>query len=414
MSDSSTPDMSDLSEAERPKEPGELRSGERVFQKPVIHGDESAESRSASWLELFFDLFFVAAIARIAHHLAGHYSVEGLLTFLVVFAALWWVWMSDTYYSIRFETKGALQRIYVLALMFPVLAMAILGTAALTDQMIGFAVAFAVARIINGVMWARAAYYLPRTRPYIRWVLWTLVVALSVLSLVLVVPPGYVLAVLAAAVAISIAGMGFAAPAQRHLPSLPRDKLPERHGLFIIIILGETIVPLAVPPDEMGGLATAMTIGSGILIAIGFWWTYFDFIARRPPRKEVRWFTLWGYLHLPLAVALTLNGVGVAMIIDGQYAFAPEFLLWASGLSLIAIGSLEWPVEHGRLQPYPFPESLLMKLTLGAVLIGLAVFADPSEPLALSAVLSALFVCVVYSVWRFAVATPEQLENFEA
>ena len=404
----------ELTREEQVKEMAELPKGtERVFQKPVIHGDENAEARSASWLELFFDLFFVAAIARIAHHLAGHYSTEGLLTFLVVFAALWWVWMSDTYYNIRFETKGALQRIYVVALMFPVLGMAIFGTAMVTDQMLGFAAAFAVARLINGFMWARAAWHLPRARAMIKWILLTMVVSLSVLSLVLVVPPDWTLAVLATSVFISIAGAGLSTPAQLKLPSLPRDKLPERHGLFMIIILGETIVPLAVPPDEMTSTGLVLQIGAGILVAIGFWWTYFDFVARRPPRRALKWFMLWGYMHLPLAVALTLNGVGVAMIIDGA-DHAATMLLCAAGISLLAIAALEWPVEHGDYQPYPFPESALLKVGLGGALLGFAFIGEPSDNAAIVAVLVSLLVCVVYSTYRFATADAKALEHFEA
>ena len=404
----------DLSRDEQVKDVAELPKGaERAFQKPVIHGDESAEARSASWLELFFDLFFVAAIARIAHHLAGHYSVEGLLTFFVVFAALWWVWMSDTYYNIRFETKGALQRIYVAALMFPVLGMAIFGTASLTEQMLGFAAAFAVARLINGFMWGRAAWHLPRARAMIKWILLTMIVSLSVLSLVLFVPQRWILPVLAASVFISIAGAGLSTPAQLKLPALPRDKLPERHGLFMIIILGETIVPLAVPPEEMTGLGLVLQIGAGILVAIGFWWTYFDFVARRPPRRALKWFMLWGYMHLPLAIALTLNGVGVAMIIDGA-DHAATMLLCAAGVSLLAIAALEWPVEHGEHQPYPFPESALLKVGLGGTLLGLALLGEPSDNLAIVAVLASLLVCVVYSTYRFATAEAEALEEFEA
>ena len=404
----------DLSREEQVKDVAELSKGkERVFQKPVIHGDEGAEARSASWLELFFDLFFVAAIARIAHHLAYHFGTYELMKFLVVFAALWWVWMSDTYYNIRFETKGALQRIYVAALMFPVLAMAIFGTATLTDQMLGFAAAFAVARLINGFMWGRAAWHLPRARAMIKWILLTMIVSLSVLSLVLVVPQGWILPVLAASVFISIAGAGLSTPAQLKLPALPRDKLPERHGLFMIIILGETIVPLAVPPEDMTSTALVLQIGAGILMAIGFWWTYFDFVARRPPRRALKWFMLWGYMHLPLAVALTLNGVGVAMVIDGA-EHAATVLLCAAGVSLLAVAALEWPVEHGEAQPYPFPESALLKVGLGGGLLALAFLADPSSDLAIGAVLLSLLVCVVYSTYRFATADAEELEEFEA
>ena len=66
--------------------------------------------RHATWLELFFDLVFVASIGVITHHLAhahhGHIEIRQVLLFPVEFIPVWWIWASHTLYANRFDTDS--------------------------------------------------------------------------------------------------------------------------------------------------------------------------------------------------------------------------------------------------------------------------------------------------------------------
>ena len=80
-----------------------------------------AEGRHATWLELFFDLVFVAVIGVVTHDLAhthnGHIGLEQLLRFPLVFIPVWWIWMSHTLYANRFDKDNREHRIVSLIIM---------------------------------------------------------------------------------------------------------------------------------------------------------------------------------------------------------------------------------------------------------------------------------------------------------
>lgn len=80
--------------------------------------------RHAGWLELFYDLMFVAFVAQLAHPLASSPSIGAALTMLALFAPAWWLWVSSTLYTNLFGEGGPERRISVLGQMTVVLIMA--------------------------------------------------------------------------------------------------------------------------------------------------------------------------------------------------------------------------------------------------------------------------------------------------
>ncbi len=70
----------------------------RWWQTPQLHSDEEANrERKTGWLELFFDLVFVAVIAELSHTLADDISWGGLGQFVFLFIPAWWVWIGATF-----------------------------------------------------------------------------------------------------------------------------------------------------------------------------------------------------------------------------------------------------------------------------------------------------------------------------
>ena len=67
------------------------------WRPPRAHG-ETIPDRTVSFLELFYDLVYVAVIAQAAHHLAEHVSVRGFVEFAVVFALIWIAWVNGSVY----------------------------------------------------------------------------------------------------------------------------------------------------------------------------------------------------------------------------------------------------------------------------------------------------------------------------
>ncbi|MFB9995498.1 low temperature requirement protein A, partial [Deinococcus oregonensis] len=98
-------------------------------------------------------------------------------------------------------------------------------------------------------------------------------------------------------------------------------KLPERFGLFVIIVLGENLVGIVNGLADAGSVdvVTLTRFVLGFLLGFGLWWIYFDYIGRLEPDSHNRWkFITWSYLHLPLVIGITMMG---AMV---QHAIAPQ------------------------------------------------------------------------------------------
>ena len=72
----------------------------------------------AEWLELFYDLVFVAAILVFSSAVSHLHDAARVGWVVAVFAAVWWIWLSTTFFVNRFRTADLGQRLLVLAQMF--------------------------------------------------------------------------------------------------------------------------------------------------------------------------------------------------------------------------------------------------------------------------------------------------------
>jgi hypothetical protein len=68
-----------------------------LWGPPRPHG-ESIAGRTVSFLELFYDLVYVAVVSQAAHHLADHVSLRGVAEFAVVFGLIWVGWINGGLY----------------------------------------------------------------------------------------------------------------------------------------------------------------------------------------------------------------------------------------------------------------------------------------------------------------------------
>jgi low temperature requirement protein LtrA len=119
--------------------------------------------RKVTWLELFFDLIFVAAVSQVAAPLREHYSVAEILRFAPLFVLIWWAWTGHTVFSTRFDTDDVIQRGLTLVQMFAVAVMAANAKDALDSRSsAGFAAAYAAVRLILVAQYFRARDMCPK------------------------------------------------------------------------------------------------------------------------------------------------------------------------------------------------------------------------------------------------------------
>jgi low temperature requirement protein LtrA len=157
-----------------------------------------------------------------------------------------------------------------------------------------------------------------------------------------------------AAVAADAAGPVAATWRDNHLP-LHMEHLPERFGLFVILVLGETVGGAATGVHDAKWAAAAVAVGIvGFVIAAAMWWTYFDTIAASSAASLQRRddetpnghaaderHDLFVYGHLPLALGIVMAGVGIEDLVLHPAAALPSPGSWtlAAGLALFLVGS---------------------------------------------------------------------------
>jgi low temperature requirement protein LtrA len=374
------------------------------WQKPHLHTEEEEQRhRRVSWLELFYDLAFVALVAQLSHQLAAHISWEGLAGYLLLFLPVWWVWIAGTYYNERFETEGMESRVFTFLQMLPVAAMAVFAYEALETTGAQFALAYATARAFHVFLWALAGYYVPMARPMTnRFVAGFSVSILLFICSAFVEPPvRYWLWI--GGLTFDLLTPVFTRNYQMRLPRISTSKYPERFGLFVIIMLGETVV------GTVNGLIAnhdrTWTVGVnailGMALAFGLWWVYFDFVARRPAKPAIWWTMLWGYLHLPLVMGLVAIGAGTLVLVGnlGDAAGAKQLIAASVGVTLLVTGLLETTLRSSDDEPTHPLVSPIMKVLVGIVAMLLTTVSDSlSVPVLLLMLLALILTQIAYGI----------------
>ena len=308
------------------------------WRRIKVRSGEQGE-RHATWLELFYDLVFVVAIAELGHNLSTDYTAVGLLQFLGLFVPIWWAWFHHTIYADRFETDDAGHRLLTILQMVSVAALAATVHGAIGDTAQEFALAIVGVRVVQIVMYLRT-WHMEAARPLCRRLIGMFAIG-SIAWIVSISLPEPWRYILWAAILVSEFGFVYLPATRRTYAKLPLSEshLPERFGLFTIIVLGESVagVVAGLAEQDLRSMATVLA-ASGILVAFGIWWVYFANLEGGVLKGLGGWsVVVWVYSHLPLMMGLTALGVGIdhAVAEDPGHALDP-FGVWLVAGSLAA------------------------------------------------------------------------------
>ena len=143
----------------------------RWFEPPRLRTSSGeSDERHATWLELFFDLVFVVAIAELSRQLVLDHSLGGFAQFAGLFVPVWVAWQGYMAYADRFDSDDLAFRIAYFAAMLAIAAMAVLiGDVWNGRHSAGFAISYILLRSIMLALYARAWIAAPEARPIIRF-----------------------------------------------------------------------------------------------------------------------------------------------------------------------------------------------------------------------------------------------------
>lgn len=309
----------------------------RRWWQPPHPASKRPEERRITFLELFYDLVYVVIIAELSHALAGNISAAGISTFIFLFIIVWWAWFNGAMYHDLHGNNDIRTRVFTFLQMLTVAAMAVFAHNALGEGSAGFALAYAAFHLLLTWLWWRTGVYDPNHRPlsqpYSRTFLITSL--LFIVSIVLPAPWRFVLWVLALLLDLALLFLLWnhrdrAIQEQRNRIVLISSSAIERFGLFTIIVLGEVIVGVVSGVAEHAHLSW-LAGGSaflGMLIAIGLWWIYFDFVSGRAPLPRPNTVLEWIYLHLPVAMGITAVGASILNVVEHAGEPLPREVRW--------------------------------------------------------------------------------------
>ena len=368
----------------------------RSLDPPRLRVLESAEEeRRATWLELFFDLVFVVAVAELGETLSDDATLGGFVRYLALFVPVWWAWAGFTFYANRFDTDDLVYRILVIVAMFAVAALATTIPEAFAGGSRGFVLAYVSIRLVLLVLYARAIKYVDAGRPLAMWYFTAFAAAVLVwlASLLASEPWRFVVWGLALGIEISAPLVGW-----RLIPSAPVDPrhLPERFGLLTIIVLGESVFAVVVGVRDVSWAASSvLAAGGGFLAAASIWWIYFNFLdSSVGDGTLLRGLTLT-YAHYFVYAGIAAVGIGVKLVIldaGGEEHYADTAWLLCAGLA-VAMAALA--AIHLVTPPRVVDTDTVLRLATAAVAVGL---------LPLSFVLSGVLV-----VWLLAASLAAQV-----
>jgi low temperature requirement protein LtrA len=276
-------------------------------------------------LELFFDLVFVFAMTQVTALLASRPTWTGVLHGMLVLAAVWWAWSVYAWLTSTIDVDEGGVRLTMLASMSAMLVAALAVPGAFGDDALLFGVAYFVVRALHIVLSAIVARYdrtlhgaLVRFAP-------TALLGASLLVVAGLVDGRARVAIWLVALAIDYLGPVVIGVGESGW-HVAVDHFAERHGLIVLIALGESIIAIG------AGAGFALTAGViagailGIVVVSALWWLYFD-VAAIFVRGRLAQATglvrhrlalhAYSYLHLPLITGIVLFALGLKTVLHG-------------------------------------------------------------------------------------------------
>jgi low temperature requirement protein LtrA len=381
----------------------------RWFWRPPRPHGQTIAGRTVSFLELFYDLVYVAVIAQAAHHLAEHVSARGSAEFALVFSMIWIAWVNGSLYIESHGRDDGRTRVIVFAQMGLLALLAVFTADAADGSGSGFAIVYATFLAVMTWLFSAVRRQERQDRPEFvgetgRYVA-GMAVATSVIFASAFLPTGPRLVVWTALALAWVVGMLLAGRAtfglHRGMP--PTDSLVERFGLFTIIVLGEVVFGVVDGLSSVEHNAKTITTGMiALCIGLGLWWIYFDLVGRRLPRNDGPAIASWLLSHLPITMSIAAAGAAMVSLIEHAHdARTPPGTAWllagAVALGLLALAVTERTlVDAQRLSGVYRPLSLAIGAGAGAALV--AGWTRPAPWL-----LALLLVAILSVLWVFAV-----------
>ncbi|HEX6486405.1 MAG TPA: low temperature requirement protein A [Nocardioidaceae bacterium] len=371
-------------------------------------------------LELFFDLVFVFALTQVTAMMADDLSGEGVLRGMLILALLWWSWTGYAWLSNVVRADEGAVRLVLITAMAAMFVFALTIPEAFDDLPGGLhgpvvlAVCYFVFRLMHLVMFWVIARDDPGLRAQLLRFTPSMVGGTAMLLVASTLDGTAQTLAWAAALLADYLGtlLGGSDGWRLRSPS----HFAERHGLILIVALGESIVAIGVGVAQLPISAPIMVASVlGLTLASALWWTYFDMSALKGERAlaeepEATRAALardaYSYFHMPLVAGVVLTALGLKKVLEYVGDFSDHELSDPlKGVALYALfgGVVIYLLGHVGFKWRTGHEIGLSRLVPALVLTALVPVAALVPALAALALLTTVMVATVsFETWRYA------------
>jgi low temperature requirement protein LtrA len=315
-------------------------------------------------LELFFDLVFVFGFTQVTTVLGNEPNWHGLGHGLLVLAALWWAWAAYAWLTNTVDPGEALVWGAMVVAMGAMFVAALAVPEAFGRHGVVFGVAFLIVIVMQSALYALSVR---RERDLLAAIL--RVAPLSTAGAALIVVAGFVHGGLRPVLWLAALALGLVAPLFTGVSGfrVHPAHFVERHGLIVIIAIGESLVAIGFGArgTELGAKVILAAV-LGLVVVTSFWLAYFDFftiraqqlLAERSGAPQIALARdLYTYLHLPMVTGVVLFAFAMKTTlahVDDELAAVPALgLCGGPALYLLAYVALRVRVSRslggGRL-----------------------------------------------------------------
>ena len=350
-------------------------------------------------LELFFDLVFVLAITQCTALMADHPTWEGLVQGLLVLGVLWWAWVGYSWLTSVIDPEEGASRLVIFLAMAAMLIVALCVPEAFGDLGLAFALALGIFRSCHIALFMLASPDDDALRHSVLGLAASTAVAVALLALASMFDGLAQGALWALALFLDMAGpYFFGSKGWKIVP----HHFAERHGLIMIIALGESIVAIGIGASGELDFAIGACAVLGVALACALWWTYFDVVApisakrlSEAPAGRVQNELArdsYSYVHLALVAGVVLLAFGLKSTIGhpDDHLHEVEAFALLGGVALYLLGLVAFRLRHVR--------------TVNRERLGLAIVLLILVPVAMQLPAWLSLLIVVLLVWAMIVA----------
>lgn len=276
------------------------------------------DSRKVSTLELFFDLVFVFALTQVTLGLSKNPTWGGLAEGFVVFVLLWWAWGAYAWLTtvLRLATRGP--RVVVLLAMAAMLLVAFAVPEGYGDGALLFAVGWTVVMLLHALLFHLATEADSTSRTAVMQI-----GGENLLAGAILIGAAFTDGTLTRLLFVLAAVVAYATPYLWGVRgfSISASHFAERHGLIVIVALGESIVATGAGVGDLDfDRLTIGTILCALLLISALYWAYFDSSAEQleerlsaaaGPERASLARDVFSYLHIPLVFGIVLAALGL-------------------------------------------------------------------------------------------------------